>query len=220
MTGVRFWRDKDAGREAGPPGGEDDGAGGVAGGEARRRGRGEPGARSPGPGEVRGSGGLPAARPRPCSPCQLRRASERSESPDGARGGCSRNRRGPDTSSESSAVKKVADGTSGHKDQLRYPGSEAAMAAVAPAPLLGAGCSSAPSASLRLSPLATAAEAAGSPASPTPRPSPSRPIQSRKATGSRNSALWRAKGWDLAQGPGLRPLAGRGFGSRGLRSRR
>lgn len=74
-------------------------------------------------------------RPAPlCSPCQLRRQSDRSERPEGGRGGCSRNTRGPDTSSESSAVKKVADGTSGQKDQLRYPGSETAMAAAAPVP--------------------------------------------------------------------------------------
>lgn len=75
--------------------------------------------------------GLPAQL---CSPCQLRRQSDRSERPEGGRGGCSRNTRGPDTSSESSAVKKVADGTSGQKDQLRYPGSETAMAATAPVP--------------------------------------------------------------------------------------
>lgn len=74
---------------------------------------------------------------RPGSPCQSRRASDRSERPEGARGGCSRNRRGPDTSSESSAVKKVADGTSGNKDQLRHPSSETAMAATAPLPGFG-----------------------------------------------------------------------------------
>lgn len=70
----------------------------------------------------------------PCSPCQLRRQSERRERPEGGRGGCTGNRRGPDTSSESSAVKKVADGISARKHQLRRPGSEAAIATTAPAP--------------------------------------------------------------------------------------
>lgn len=100
----------------------------------------------------------------PCSPCQLRRQSDLSERPEGGRGGCSRNRRGPDTNSESSAVKKVADGTSGQKDQLRLPGSEIAMAttaSVAAGHRVTAGCFCLP----RLSLLATAAEAAGNPAS-------------------------------------------------------
>ena len=154
---------------AGPPGGENDADGdGVAW---------VLGGRSPGPGEVGGKRTGTRDPAPPCSPCQLRRASDRSERPEGARGCCSRNRRGPDTSSESSAVKKVADGTSGHKDQLRYPGSETAMAAKAPAHLRSSGWFSAPSASLRLSPLETAAGVAGSPASQRPRPVRSYPIR-------------------------------------------
>lgn len=127
-TTTGLWRDKDVDYGAGPPDEENDGRRGWGRGLMAR----VLGVRSPGPGEVGGRGLAP--RPRPCSPCQLRRASDRSERPEGARGGCSRNRRGPDTSSESSAVKKVADGTSGHRDQLRSPGSETAMAAIALAP--------------------------------------------------------------------------------------
>lgn len=107
----------------------------------------------------------------PCSPCQLRRQSDPNERPEGGRGGCSRNRRGPDTSNESSAVKKVADGTSGHENLLRHPGSDTATAAIAPVPA-GHRAFTAPSASLRPSPLATAADATGSPASPRPLSNP------------------------------------------------
>lgn len=83
---------------------------------------------------VRGTWGSPGRGSAPSppgrgSPCQLRRASERSDSPEGARGDCGRNRRGPDTSSESRAVKNVAEGTSGHEHQERLAGPGAAMAA-------------------------------------------------------------------------------------------
>lgn len=68
MAKMELWRDKDAGYGAGPLGGQSDGAGGVAGGEARRRGPGEAGAqggRSPGPGEVGGRGLAPRPGPAP-----------------------------------------------------------------------------------------------------------------------------------------------------------
>lgn len=154
---------------AGPPGGENDDADGNG---AAGAGRPVPRAWR----RRRKRAGIGGPEP-PCSPCQLRRASDRSERPEGARGGCSRNRRGPDTSSESSAVKKVADGTSGHKDQLRYPGSETAMAAKAPAPLRGRGWSQTPSASPRPSPRATAEGVAGSHTSPRLRPVQNRAVR-------------------------------------------
>lgn len=109
------------------------------------------------PGSLRAEEVRHPAPPRLCSPCQLRRASERRDSPEGARGGCSRNRRGPDTSSESRAVKNVAEGTSGHEHQKRLAGPEAAMAArPSRVPPRHSPPPSAISASLRRFPLATA----------------------------------------------------------------
>lgn len=61
---------------------------------------------------------------------QLHRALACSEKPEGTRGGYSRNTWGPDTSSKSSAAKKMADDTSGHKHQLQQPGPEVTVAAI------------------------------------------------------------------------------------------